>query len=53
MLSVAGNKSDMYEYEEVEEKEGMAFAKKHNAIFQITSAKVTTLCQGISAKYGF
>ena len=38
-MAVAGNKSDMYEYEEVEEKEGMAFAKKHNAIFQITSAK--------------
>ena len=27
VLAVAGNKSDMYEYEEVEEKEGMAFAK--------------------------
>ena len=29
----------MYEYEEVEEKEGMAFAKQYNAIFQTTTAK--------------
>ena len=38
-MAVAANKSDMYEYEEVEEKEGMAFAKQHNAIFQVTTAK--------------
>ena len=38
-MAVAANKSDMYEYEEVEEKEGMAFAKQHNAIFQTTTAK--------------
>jgi hypothetical protein len=38
-LAVAANKSDMYEYEEVEEKEGMAFAKQYNAIFQTTTAK--------------
>ena len=31
----------MYEYEEVEEKEGMAFAKQYNAIFQTTTAKDT------------
>jgi hypothetical protein len=36
---VAANKSDMYEYEEVPEKEGIEFAKKHNAIFQSTTAK--------------
>ena len=29
----------MYEYEEVTEEEGKAFAKQHNAIFQQTSAK--------------
>ena len=29
----------MYEYEEVPEEEGMALAKKINAIFQSTSAK--------------
>jgi len=38
-LAVAANKSDMYEYEEVTEEEGIAFAKQHNAIFQSTSAK--------------
>ena len=38
-MAVAGNKSDMYEYEEVEEKDGMAFAKQYNAIFQTTTAK--------------
>ena len=38
-MAVAANKSDMYEYEEVEEKEGISFAKQHNAIFQITTAK--------------
>jgi hypothetical protein len=38
-LAVAANKSYMYEYEEVTEEEGMAFAKQHNAIFQSTSAK--------------
>ena len=41
VLAVAANKSDMYEYEEVEEKEGMAFAKQYNAIFQTTTAKET------------
>ena len=29
----------MYEYEEVSEEEGMAFAKQHKAIFQTTTAK--------------
>ena len=38
-MAVAANKSDMYEYEEVEEKEGMDFAKQHKAIFQVTTAK--------------
>ena len=40
-MAVAANKSDMYEYEEVEEKEGMALAKQYNAIFQTTTAKDT------------
>ena len=39
VLAIAANKSDMYEYEEVEEKKGMAFAKQYNAIFQTTTAK--------------
>ena len=38
-MAVAANKSDMYEYEEVEEKDGMEFAKQNNAIFQTTTAK--------------
>ena len=38
-MAVAANKSDMYEYEEVTEEEGLAFAKQNNAIFQSTSAK--------------
>ena len=38
-MAVAANKSDMYEYEEVQENEGMAFAKKYNAIFQTTTCK--------------
>ena len=40
-MAIAANKSDMYEYEEVPEEEGMAFAKQYNAIFQTTSAKET------------
>ena len=38
-MAVAANKSDMYEYEEVTEEEGKAFAKQHKAIFQTTTAK--------------
>ena len=38
-MAIAANKSDMYEYEEVPEEEGMALAKKINAIFQSTTAK--------------
>ena len=38
-MALAANKSDMYEYEEVPEKEGMALAKQINAIFQTTTAK--------------
>ena len=38
-MAIAAKKNDMYEYEEVEEKEGISFKKQHNAIFQITTAK--------------
>ena len=38
-MALAANKSDMYEFEEVPDEEGMALAKKINAIFQSTSAK--------------
>ena len=39
VLGVAGNKSDLYEQEEVHENEGENFAKAHNAIFKLISAK--------------
>lgn len=39
-MAVAGNKNDMYEYEEVPEAEAKNFAKEIGAIFQTTSAKV-------------
>ena len=38
-MAIAANKSDMYEFEEVPEEEGMALAKQINAIFQSTTAK--------------
>ena len=38
---MAGNKTDMYEYEEVTEQEAKAFAKDIGAIFQTTSAKLS------------
>ena len=38
---MAGNKTDMYEYEEVTEAEAKAFAKDIGAIFQTTSAKLS------------
>jgi GTPase SAR1 family protein len=38
-LAIAANKSDMYENEEVTEKEGKALARKYDAIFQTTTAK--------------
>ena len=39
ILALAGNKSDMYEFEEVTDDEGKAYAKEIKAIFQKTSAK--------------
>ena len=41
VLAVAGNKNDMYEYEEVPEAEAKGFAKDIGAIFQTTSAKIS------------
>ena len=40
IIAVIGNKNDMYEYEEVSENEGKAFAKENGAIFKLTSAKL-------------
>ena len=39
VLGVAGNKSDLFEKEEVKDSEGQEFAKAHNAIFKLISAK--------------
>ena len=39
---MVGNKSDLYEFQEVSNDEGMALAKDLNAIFQNTSAKETS-----------
>jgi len=39
VLGVAGNKSDLYEKEEVQDSEGENFANEHNAIFKLVSAK--------------
>ena len=39
ILVLIGNKSDLYEFEEVNKKEGMGFAEKIGAIFKLTSAK--------------
>ena len=39
---MVGNKSDLYEFQEVKNDEGMALAKDLNAIFQNTSAKETS-----------
>ena len=39
MLAVVGNKSDNYEFEEVQDIEGKSLAKDLHAIFHTTSAK--------------
>ena len=39
ILAVVGNKSDMYEFEQVSTNDGMKFAQDVGAIFQLTSAK--------------
>ena len=37
---MVGNKDDMYQFEEVKNNEGIAFAKEINAIYKRTSAKL-------------
>ena len=39
ILALIGNKSDLYEFEEVKKKEGTELAKEIGAIFKLTSAK--------------
>ena len=42
VLALVGNKSDLYQFEEIKEEEGLALAKEINAIYQRTSAKETS-----------
>ena len=56
VLAIAANKSDMYEFEEVSEAEGIALARQINAIFQSTSAKdqngsIDELFQNLGRKF--
>ena len=39
-MALVGNKDDMYQYQEVNNDEGIAFAKELNAIYKRTSAKL-------------
>ncbi len=38
-MALVGNKNDMYEFEEITNDEGIAFAKELNSIYKRTSAK--------------
>ena len=42
VLALVGNKDDMYQFEEVSNDEGIAFAKELKAIYKRTSAKVAS-----------
>ena len=42
ILGIAGNKSDLYESEEVPEKEAREYAKSINAVYSLTSAQNNT-----------
>ena len=54
LIALVANKVDLYENQEVETKEGRAFADEINAIFQSTSAKndsgINTLFENIGKK---
>ena len=39
VIALVGNKNDLYEYKEVTDEEGLAFADEINAIFKTVSAK--------------
>ena len=55
VFGIAGNKSDLYDNEEVPEEEARNFAKSINAIFALTSAKdndgIEELFRNIGNKY--
>ena len=52
MLAIAGNKDDMYENEEVDEKEAKNLANEMNAVFQKTSAKESHGVEDLFIKIG-
>ena len=55
ILVIVGNKSDLYENEQVSDKEGQKFADEKNAIFKRTSAlsnrNIDSLFKDIAKKY--
>jgi small GTP-binding protein len=55
ILGIAGNKCDLYEYEDVSEKEAREFAKSIDAVFYLTSAQsntgITELFEDLGKKY--
>ena len=51
ILALVGNKSDLYENEQVTDDEGKAYAKEKNAIFKSTSALSNRYLQKTSLKY--
>ena len=55
IIGIAGNKCDLYEYEEVPEKEAREFAKSIDAVFYLTSAHTNTgineLFEDLGTKY--
>ena len=55
VIGIAGNKSDLYDNEEVSEKEAREFAKSIDAIFGLISAKnnsgIDKLFEDIGNKY--
>ena len=51
-MALVANKTDIYEYEEVEENDGKELAKELGAIFQETSAKDATGVEDLFTKIG-
>ena len=49
---MVGNKSDNYEFEEVQDIEAKSLAKKLNALFQLTSAKTGLGIEELFKKIG-
>ena len=52
MIAVVANKSDNYEYEQVQDIEGKSLAKQLNAIFHNTSAKTGLGIEELFQKIG-